>query len=129
MATSPGKDLSTCNRVYVQGEHIVSLAVSKTHRILYIHTRFLQKYFLEPKDLQLADVSAFLCGNAGIDIWCICHLSGSNICLSRSRFKRSNGACLALSYTSNIHFSESLHLTIPSVNSLTPMVAYINQFL
>jgi hypothetical protein len=30
--------------------------------------KFLWKYLLDPKDLLLDDVLAFLCGNAGIDL-------------------------------------------------------------
>ncbi len=71
--------------------------------------------FLDPKDL----LSAFLRGNAGIDLWCVSHTSWSKSAPSGSRFKRSGGVCSSPTYTSNWLFSKLRHLVILS-DSIKP---------
>jgi hypothetical protein len=89
------------------------VAIPNTLDLVRIY-EFLSKYLLDPTDLLFKDTLAFLCGNAGIDLWRISHMSGSKSVPSRSRFERSGGACLSPSYTSDWLFSELRHLAILS---------------
>ncbi len=61
----------------------------------------------------------FLHRNASIDSWRVSHVSGSESVPSGSRFKRSGGACLSLSYTGDWLFSKLGHLAILS-DSIEP---------
>ncbi len=86
-----------------------------------LHTRraLEVRYLLDPRGLLFDDALAFLCGNAGIDLWCVSHVSGSKSVPSGSRFERSGGACLSPSYTRDWLFSKFRHLAILS-NGIKP---------
>ncbi len=93
--------------------------------IWYISTNSSRSIFLDPKDLLLA----FLCGNAGIDLWPVSHTSGSKSVPFGSRFKRSGRACLSPTYIGDWLFSESRHLAILS-DSIKPWpMTWINKYL
>ncbi len=127
MSTSSWKDLSSCIRVYVQGESWVR--IQPYPRPVGSH-----RYAQIPSEISFGSKRSsacwrigFLHRNASINIWCICHLSRSVICSSWSIFKRSSGACLSLLYTSNRHFNKLCHLAILSGDTQPwPMTKVIN---